>query len=84
MLVFFTNFGRVEFLVAYLALFRLSSAIDRNVYLTPVNAGVPRGSILDPTFFLSINDLPVDVICNIAIYADYITLYSKSDQAYDL
>ena len=28
-----------------------------------------------------INDLPDDVICNIAIYADDITLYSKFDQA---
>ena len=48
-----------------------------------VNAGVPQGSILGPTLFLSINDLP-DFICNIAIYADNTTLYSKCDQAYDL
>ena len=30
------------------------------------------------------NDLPVDVICDIAIYADDTTLYSKCDQASDL
>ena len=51
----------------------------------PVNAGIPQGSILGLTLFLLyINDLPDDVICNIAIYADDTTLYSKCDRASDL
>ena len=51
----------------------------------PVNVGVSQSSILGPTlFFLYINDLSDDVICNIAICADDTTLYSKCDQASDL
>ena len=49
------------------------------------NAGVAPWSILGPTLFLLyINDFPDDVICNIAIYADDTTVYSKCDQASDV
>ena len=42
---------------------------------------VPQGSIIGQTLFLIYsNDLPHD-ICNIAIYNDDTTLYSKCDQA---
>ena len=52
----------------------------------PVNAGVFQGSILVRTFFLlNINDLPVDVICNTATYADdgTLTLRAIGLQIYD-
>ena len=51
----------------------------------PVNAGVPQGSIVGPTLFLTyINDLPGDVVCDIGIFADGTFLYSKREWTYDL
>ena len=75
----------MEFKVRYLALFHFLSNIQLQVALDgrssqeyPVDAGVPQGSILGHTLFLLyINYFPDDVICNIAIYADDITLYSR-------
>ena len=74
------------FISSFLSNRRLRVVLDgKSSQEYPVNAGVPQGSILGPTFFLLyINDLPDDVICNIAIYADDTTLYCKCDQAFDL
>ena len=83
----------MEFQVRYSALFLLFSVIDdfeevldgKSSQKYPVNVGVPQDSILGPTLFLLyINDLPDDVICDIAIYADDTTLYSRCDWASDL
>ena len=65
---------------------RLRVVLDGNFSQEyPVNAGVLQGSILGPAIFLLyINDLPDDVICDIAIYPDDTTLYSKCDRASDL
>ena len=50
-----------------------------------VNGGFPEGSILGSRIFLLyINDLPDDVVFDIAIDADGITLYSKCGQVSDL
>ena len=51
----------------------------------PVNAGVPRDSILDPTLFLPyISNLSENVICDIAIYANDTIDYCPCDQTSDL
>ena len=51
----------------------------------PINAGIPRDSMLSPTLFLpQISDLPDDDICNIVIYADNTTFYWKCNQEFDL
>ena len=91
MVVFFTNLSLVEFQVfgvisSFLSNRRLRVVLDgKSSQEYPVTAGLPQWSILGPTLFLLyINDLPDDVICNIATYAHDTTLYSKCDQASDL
>ena len=75
-LVFFTNLNFMKFQVIYLVLFLLFSVIDgfewfsmeslhKNIQLM---LEVLMAPFLDPTLFLPcINDLPDDVICDIAI-----------------
>ena len=76
-------FGLISSLLSNRRLWVFLDGKSSQEYL--VNAGVPQGSILGPKLFLlHINDLLGDVICNIAIYADDTTLYSKCDQASDL
>ena len=49
------------------------------------HTGVTGVPILGPTLLLlKVNDLPDDVICNIAIYADDIILHPKRYQISDL
>ena len=80
MLVFFTNLS-LGIISSFLSNRQLRVVLDgKSSREYPVNAGVPQGSILGPTFFLLyIKDLPDDVICDIAIYADDTTLCSKCD-----
>ena len=51
----------------------------------PVHVEIPQGSILCPTLCLLYNNVLSDnAICDIAIYADDTTFYSKCNQASDL
>ena len=77
------TFGRIS---PFLSNWQLQMVLDgKSLQEYTVNTGVPQGSILGTTLFLLyINDLPDDIICNIAIYADGTTFYSKCDQGSDL
>ena len=92
MLVFFTDLSLMEFQIRYLALFLLFSVIDGFEWLwmgslhknDQLMLEFLKAPFLVLHFLLYINDLPDGVICDIAIYADDTTLYSKCDQASDL
>ena len=73
------------FISSFLSNTRLQVVLDgKSSQEYPVNARVPQGSILGPMLFLLyINDLADDVICDIAIYDDNTTLYSKCNQTSD-
>ena len=82
-LTFYGISGQIFGLISsFLSNGRLRVVLDGNSSQEyPVNAGDPEGSILGPTLFLQyIIDLTDNVICNIAIYVDDTTLYSKCDQ----
>ena len=74
------------FIFSFLSNRRLQVVLDgKSSQEYSVNAGFPQVSILGPALFLLyINDLPDDVIFDIAIDADDTTLYSKCDQVSDL
>ena len=82
MLVYLTNLYLIESQVRYLALFLLFLVTDsfKWFWMESLHKNI-HGHTL---FLLYINDLPDDIICNTAIYADDTTLCSKCDQASDL
>ena len=88
MLFFFVNLSLVEIQVGYLALFLLFSVIDsfKWVWMESLHKNIQLiwEFLKAPLFLLYINDLPDDVICDVAIYADDTTLCSKCDKASDL
>ena len=88
MLFFSVNLSLVEIQVGYLALFLLFSVIDsfKWVWMESLHKNIQLiwEFLKAPLFLLYINDLPDDVICDVAIYADDTTLCSKCDKASDL
>ena len=81
LLVFFLwLFGLISYFLSNRWLWMVLDEMSSQEY--PTDAVVSQGSILGPIpFLLYINDLPNDATCNIAIYADNTTHYSKCDQA---
>ena len=78
---------KIKFIIEYISttykkhFLLLNIRINTNLQLHTGISGhaeAPRVSSLGPKLFLLyISELPEDVICNIAIYADDTTLYSK-------
>ena len=72
------------FWVRYLASWHLFLATDNFKWFWMERLHKNIQLMLELLELLYINDLPAEVICNIAIYADDITLYPECDQAPDL
>ena len=74
--------GKIFELISFLSNRQFGVVLDRMPSQKyPVHAGVPQVSIIGPTIFLLyINNLPDDVMCDIAIYADDSTPYSNCDR----
>ena len=94
MLVFVTNLSLMKFRVRYLPLICwFFSVIDGSGWLwtggfsknIKLRLEFLKSSflVLHLFYYTLINNLPDDVIYNIAIYVDDITLYSKCDQSSD-
>ena len=87
MLVFFTNLSygissqMFGLIFSFFSIRWLTVVLDgKSSQEYPGNAGVSQAYVHDPThILLHINNLFVDVICNIGIYDDHTTLYSKYD-----
>ena len=87
MLVYSTDISLMECQVRYLALFLLFSVTDgfEWFWMESIHKNIQLMlEFLNAPFLRYINDLPDDVICDNAIYADHTTLSSKCDQASDL
>ena len=73
--------GQIFGLISFLSNRWLQAVLDgKSLQEYPVNAGVTQDSILGPTLFiLYMNDLPDNVVCDIAIYTDDTTLSCTCD-----
>ena len=64
--------------------------LNNSVRVCPIKLKIDMVHHISNTFWnfifchCALNDVPDDVICNIAIYVDDTTLYSRCDQASDI
>ena len=86
MLVFPKNLNPMEFQIRYLALFLLFSVIGgfSRFWVGNLHKNIQLMLEFLKGPALSINDIPYDFVCNIAIYTDDTTLCCKCHQVSDL